>query len=283
MNAFKPAFRPAIRPAITSVFGVQVPVIAPPSLVSQPQSKTVDEYALATFSCEVTGGVAPYSYQWKKNAANVGTNSAALSFTAAATDKNASITVTVTDSVGALITSSAAILGVTSYVYRLDGITQYIQLSSNVNVLANDLIELNFKAPVAAYNNAYFIAGTDSPTEPYYLLFAIDSTGRFDRRPVASTVVVDGIETTLLPLDGAYHNVKSLVSASSWFRWLGVRYSLDQRFAAFPLFKLSVKRSGVEIINIPLNNKGQGANQLATVGSVNATIINYNAAGWVAI
>lgn len=78
MNAFKPAFRPAIRPAITSVFGVQVPVVEPLSFVSQPQSKTVDEYSLATFSCEVTGGVAPYSYQYKKNGVNVGTNSANL-------------------------------------------------------------------------------------------------------------------------------------------------------------------------------------------------------------
>jgi hypothetical protein len=109
MNAFKPAFRPAIRPAITSVFGVKVP---PLTFTLQPQSKTVDEYSLATFSCEVTGGVAPYSYQWKKNGANVGTDSAALSFTAAATDKNASITVVVADSVGTVVTSTAAGLGV---------------------------------------------------------------------------------------------------------------------------------------------------------------------------
>lgn len=87
-------------------------VITPLSFVSQPQSKTVDEYSLATFSCEVTGGVAPYSYQWKKNGINLGANSAALSFTAAAADKNASITVVVVDNVGTVVISTAAVLGV---------------------------------------------------------------------------------------------------------------------------------------------------------------------------
>jgi hypothetical protein len=63
--------------------------VTPLSFVSQPQSTTVDEYSTATFTCAVTGGGAPYSYQYKKNGTNVGTDSAALSFTAAATDKNA--------------------------------------------------------------------------------------------------------------------------------------------------------------------------------------------------
>lgn len=162
MNAFKPAFRPAIRPAITSVFGVQVPVVTPLSFVSQPQSKTVDEYSLATFSCEVTGGVAPYTYQWKKSGANVGTNSSALSFTAAATDKNASITVVVTDSVGTVITSSAAILGVytaiekrfidalssvTPYTYIVSGdSTRYNVSNDSLTYYTPQLAKINFTA-----------------------------------------------------------------------------------------------------------------------------------------
>jgi hypothetical protein len=43
------------------------------------------------------------------------------------------------------------------------------------------------------------------------------------------------------------------------------------------------RNSGVLAHHIPLNNKSQGANQLATVGNVNADIFSYNASGWVAI
>lgn len=111
---------------IRAVVGVKMKGGSVPALsfVAQPQSKTVDEYALATFSCEVTGGVAPYSYQWKKDGVNVGANSAALSFTAASADKNASITVTVTDSTGSVITSTAALLSVMRNVVSFNGTTQ---------------------------------------------------------------------------------------------------------------------------------------------------------------
>ena len=121
------------------------------SFVSHPQSKTVDEYALATFSCEVTGGVAPYTYQYKKNGVNVGTNSDTLSFVTSADDNGASITVVVTDSVGSVITSSAAVLGVTSYGFRLDGVTQKIQLSSDVVLTGDFDVSFRYKGTAGNY------------------------------------------------------------------------------------------------------------------------------------
>ena len=46
------------------------------------------------------------------------------------------------------------------------------------------------------------------------------------------------------------------------------------------LFDFEVERGGEIIYAIPLTNKSQGATQLATVGSVNATMINYTGDEW---
>ncbi|GGP37415.1 hypothetical protein GCM10009347_01730 [Shewanella algicola] len=290
MNAFKPAFRPAIRPAITSVFGVQVPVVTTLSFVSQPQSKTVDEYALATFSCEVTGGVAPYSYQYKKNGANVGTNSAALSFAADATDNAASITVVVTDSAGTSITSTAAALGVTSYAFITDGLTQFISLSSEI-VLSGDFdvlftykgLAADYKTFMAAANNDRFArfdlngavrmyCGYATPTSTTKVTDNTSRLIRFRRVGQVSSVYINGV------LEGVVDNSISLGTVK-----LSKLMEASGSYAKGAITKLSVDSAGLKILEIPLNNKSQGANQLATVGSINATIVNYNAAGWTAV
>jgi hypothetical protein len=291
MNAFKPAFRPAIRPAITSVFGVQVPVIAPPSLVSQPQSKTVDEYALATFSCEVTGGVAPYSYQWKKNAANVGTNSAALSFTAAATDKNASITVVVTDSAGTSITSTAAVLGVTSYYFKRDGLTQYFALSSYIDTTTGDVIQLDFKATdaVSAILQT-LMGGAESGWSTSRV--AIQNGALVLTR--FSSVLIDGVTKSngsAIASDGAWHTLKfTIPDIYTLARIRSVGSFFDQRSGSPAsehspngIRNFSVTRAGVKLVNNPLNNKSLGSAQVGSVSGINATIANYNAAGWTVI
>lgn len=247
-----------------------------PVFTLQPQSQTVDEYATATFTAAADNAT---SYQWYKNNIPVGENSSVYSLNAADIDKNAVIKVVATNASGST-TSNVVTLGVISYVYQLDGLTQYMQLSSNVNVLAGDIVKLHFKAPATTYNRAYFLSGLDLASNPSLLLYAADNN--IDKSPPASTVRVDGVETSAF-VYGGYHTISIECSASSYMKFIGVRYSLDQRFAAFPIFKMTVTRSGLEILNMPLNNKGQGANQLSTVGNVNAAIINYNVNGWVPV
>lgn len=247
------------------------------TFISQPQSKTVDEYALATFSCEVAGGVAPYSYQYKKNGVNVGTSSAALSFTAAAADKNALIMVTVTDSVGTVITSSAAILGVTSYAYQFDGVTQYSSLSSSVILVAGDKViaMVGFGGDPSGFRTIFDSEGSASRTALRVLNGTFDSIG--------GTLKVDGVlkvNGDASPSSG-FHLIEFTSLGNGNIRYLGNNYAFSA-YGEFKIYNLSIIRAAGNI-SIPLNNKSQGAVQLATIGSRIANIINYNPAGWVAI
>ena len=83
------------------------------TISAQPQSKTVIVPSGNTFSVTATGGTAPYSYQWKKNGSNIGTDS--NSYSVSATDLNeitAQYSVVVTDTASATATSENATLTV---------------------------------------------------------------------------------------------------------------------------------------------------------------------------
>lgn len=274
-------------------------VVTPLSFVSQPQSKTVDEYSLATFSCEVTGGVAPYTYQYKKNGANVGTNSAALSFTAAATDKNASITVTVTDSAGTAITSTTAALAVVSYAFQFDGTTQNAVLSSPVAASILSTFEVSvdiYITEIVAANQAIF-GGDNIAANGNFALFTYNgvvnsqlptttgarygsgatlnlnawNTVKLSWDLTTMKIIVNGVDGNVSSTNVTGINVTTLASFATSIR------------KKCRLRNFEAKVNGVTVGFTPLNNKSQGANQAATVGSTDAAIVNYNASGWASI
>ena len=77
-----------------------------PAITSQPAPATVTVGQTATFTVAATG-TAPFSYQWKKNSMNVGTNSA--TYTTAATtsaDNDAQIQVVVSNSAGSVTSNT---------------------------------------------------------------------------------------------------------------------------------------------------------------------------------
>lgn len=284
--------------------------VLPLSFALQPQVKTVDEYALATFSCEVTGGVAPYSYQWEKNGANVGTNSAALSFTAAATDNAASITVVVTDSTGSVITSTSAVLGVISYVYQLDGVTQRA-LTSGRLINPDGDIDIEFKTGPNAvgggvdrtilsqcltstfggasgkefslyFNSSGYLqplhGGNFFPSSTNAPILA-NTKYRWRLQGSTQTFWVNGVQVdsgTVTRGTAREPSAQCVIGAQT-----NGSTSTFRAFFSGGIYGLKV--SSVSTNEIPLNNKSQVANQLATAGSINATIVNYNANGWVAI
>jgi len=90
------------------------PKIFPPSIVSQPESKTVTANQTATFTVAATG-TPPLSYQWRKNGANIAGATAASYMTPSTTmsDSGSTFDVVVSNTAGT-VTSAAATLTVVS-------------------------------------------------------------------------------------------------------------------------------------------------------------------------
>jgi Zn-dependent metalloprotease len=83
------------------------------SISSQPASVSVAAGATASFAVTAAGGTAPYTYQWKRNGANIaGANSAGYSFTAQTADNGAVFSVAVGDAAAGSVTSGNATLTV---------------------------------------------------------------------------------------------------------------------------------------------------------------------------
>ena len=118
-------------------------VNAPPSIVTQPASKTVIAGQTATFSV-TAAGAAPLAYQWKMNGNAInGANSSSYT-TPPTTTGNSSeqFTVTVTNSAGA-ITSNPATLTVTTATSILN-VNQTSLNFSNVNIGSNSVLPVVF-------------------------------------------------------------------------------------------------------------------------------------------
>ncbi len=88
------------------------------SISSQPSSVSVAVGATANFSVTAAGGTAPYTYQWKRNGANIaGANSASYSLSnAQASDSGAVFSVQIGDAAAGSVTSGNATLTVSTVV-----------------------------------------------------------------------------------------------------------------------------------------------------------------------
>lgn len=248
------------------------------SFTIQPQSQTVDEYASAAFSCEVTGGVAPYAYQWKKSGVNAGVNSAALSFTSSTTDNGTSITVIVTDSAGTSITSTVATLVVTSYAFKLDGLSQYFSMDTAVSLAVGDKTIFKFKAaPSTGATRVLFCNASNTSPFKVYLLngLTIQNINNYHDTKLDGVTIFEGYT---MPTDGEVHEIEFTHKTSGDIKVIGAT-PVPSAFSNQSFFDLRFVRAAGNI-TIPLNNKSQGAAQLATVGARTANIINYNPAGW---
>jgi hypothetical protein len=243
----------------------------------QPQSTTVDEYATATFTAAADNAT---SYQWSKNAANVGTDSTSYSFATTAADNGAVVNVTATGAGGSTVSSNAT-LTVVSYAFQLDGLTQYFWLSEPVAFTAGDSVEIDVVIPVSAPASDVYLL--DGPTRAY-LFIKPDRTFFYNQARVLFTL--DGspfVSGSQIPLDGLPHKIVGVYQGAHNLQSAGISHPLASSTLFSGIIKglLMVRSAGN--ITIPLNNKSQGANQLATVGSVNATIVNYNVSGWVVV
>jgi HYDIN/CFA65/VesB-like, Ig-like domain/Cep192 domain 4/Immunoglobulin domain/Immunoglobulin I-set domain len=118
-------------------------VNAPPSITTQPASKTVIAGQTATFSVTASG-TAPLTYQWKKNgtALNGATSSSYTTPATTTSDSGAQFSVTVTNTAGN-IDSGAATLTVNAATFLLNGSQTSLNFS-NVNIGTDSILPVTF-------------------------------------------------------------------------------------------------------------------------------------------
>ena len=161
--------------------------------------------------------------------------------------------------------------GAKSYVYRLNGVDQYIQFSEDLT-LSNGQI-MAFEC-IGTHDGGVLIS-TESFGLQFRLLNGIYEFFGCDAEingvPATSGVTVyDGAEIT---------SFKITVTTARPLGTLASKGTLFLSASAIRNFKRE-ESNGTVINEIPLTNKTQGATQLPTIGSVSATIVGYNENDW---
>lgn len=166
----------------------------------------------------------------------------------------------------------------TQWVARLDGVTQYWQLSEPILIFDGYKIEFTFINYELGQSNAYLLCANDSIDTG---VFTSITTGYLSHTSyTAISIDVDGMGQDVVTFNGDTHMVTCDVLESGSFQKLCSRFN-ETRMLSGWIKDLTVKNELGEIIHsIPLTNKAQGATQLATVGNVNATMVNYTGDEW---
>lgn len=160
-------------------------------------------------------------------------------------------------------------------VARLDGATQYWQLSDPIPIQVEDQIEFMFIGGSVTNSFAAFVGATN-----FSVRFDVDTTATFLREQ-GSSATLNGLPVdsgvTPVPSNGENSVLISSLSTGSLEQISSIGGS---RLMNLPVYNFRVIRNGVVIHEIPLTNKAQGATQLATVGNVNATMVGYTPDVW---
>lgn len=164
---------------------------------------------------------------------------------------------------------------VEQWVAQLDGAMQYWQLTTPINLIPSDIVEIDFIGGAVSNGFSAFIGTTN-----FAVRFDVDTTKSFLREQ-GLDATLNGIAVnsglTQVPASGV-NKVSLLVSSSGSLEQISS--IVGSRLMNLPIFNFRVTRNGVVIHEIPLTNKAQGATQLATVGNVNAFMPNFTDAVW---
>lgn len=163
-----------------------------------------------------------------------------------------------------------------NYAARLDGVTQYWQLSGG-GVQINQGESASFKVLVmnASASAFRYILDSENASARAYLIVSSNNTVTYS--PANYRVFVDGVEVPNggnYPSDEAEHLITIEAIEDVSITTLGARANLANFTAGY--FR-DLKSS---LSEIPLTNKSQGATQLPTVGNISATMANYTEAVW---
>lgn len=172
----------------------------------------------------------------------------------------------------------------TEYNYVLNGTDNDLRLSPTVSMAIGDKLTISYFAQSAAFTASRVLVCRDTN---FGSMVTFNTNGTLSTSKC--TVKIDGVDYVgggLYPTDSARHTIELTITEALSIsliggRWISVGSTLDSWFKG-AVSHIEFTRAAGDI-TIPLNNLSQGAVQSSTVGSVNATITNYNAASWVEV
>ena len=167
-----------------------------------------------------------------------------------------------------------------NYFAQLNGVDQYWELSEEIPIPDGGSIELDLMYDSENQSEINYVLTSDASSDTS-LFFASREVLSAGSSGYISDILVDGVSTVTLPYDDTFHTIKCVVSTGlAKVGILGARFDYT-RNSSGSIRMFRVRDAGGVVINeIPLTNKAQGATQIATVGSVNATMGNYNESVW---
>lgn len=184
---------------------------------------------------------------------------------------------------------------VKNYVYRLDGLTQYYQLSEALSIEADDDYELAIEVPKlepSLNSNSSLIGGNRSGDSGSFATFIYGDSKKIGVQfPTETSIKYLNSESALKAGEAATIKIERTAGTMSLYINDIFERSITDDFSDFNVERFgswgnillyagavrgfSLKVNGAIIYEIPLTNKDQGATQLPTVGNVSATIVNY--------
>ena len=165
---------------------------------------------------------------------------------------------------------------VEQWVAQLDGAAQFWQLTSPIALEIGDEVLFHAaKDAGAATSKQWFASGSG-------LRINVQANNKIEE--VGGDLYLDGDLVTNyvtdFPTGGIEHTLSYVITSQDRaLSNLGASESGFEKLSGY-IKKLTIKRNGVVIHEIPLTNKAQGATQLATIGNINAFMPNYTDAVW---
>ena len=175
---------------------------------------------------------------------------------------------------------------VINHVARSDGFSQYWQLSGPIELSSGHRIEFDLFG-VTEINTRMGLLS--DPIFQDYLRLHDSGEIRFREGSayIADTSINDGvyIQQPQYPYGAGSNNIKSILrdGRSASFNVVGAAHNGDffRFYLSGAIYNIKhYDENDILLHEIPLTNKSQGATQLATVGSVNATMVNYTPDVW---
>jgi len=167
-------------------------------------------------------------------------------------------------------------------VARLDGLSQYWVLSRGITLYVGDVVtfKISYLTSISRVAEMMFgDNGVNRASRVYIDSVTVDDPAVVVRDNKLETLI-DGVDTTQFSMDGGTHTIEFSVVKEFYVDSLCANDNGAQYFLSGSIHEFEVERGGIIVNNIPLTNKEQGANQLATVGDVDAFMPNYTDDVW---